>query len=302
MGASGSKGQHGTVVVVGGGYAGCQVARSLDKDFNVVLIGGLRQWRAASGPQGRARTREGRGRKPHSNSVISMATDPKEYSYHVVASVRATVEDITDRIAVPYSALLRNGVVVRRKVTHVDVDGVHVEGMPERLPYDYLVLATGSANAFPTVAAPATVDELRRGLDTLRTLVAKSQRILVVGGGPVGVEICGEVAERTSGKRVVLAHRGTELLGGAFRGRPVTGRLDAQLRDIGVDVRCGASVEIPTTARHVQGLPRLVRCRRRPPALALTLLTIILCPLPPRSGVLCRSESEWLRKRKNSTW
>lgn len=232
-----------------------------------------------------------------------MATDPKEYSYHVVASVRATVEDITDRIAVPYSALLRNGVVVRRKVTHVDVDGVHVEGMPERLPYDYLVLATGSANAFPTVAAPATVDELRRGLDTLRTLVAKSQRILVVGGGPVGVEICGEVAERTSGKRVVLAHRGPELLGGAFRGRPVTGRLDAQLRDIGVDVRCGASVEIPTTARHVEGLPRLVRCRRRrAPALALPLLAIILCPRSPRSGVLCRSESERLRKRKNSTW
>jgi NADH dehydrogenase FAD-containing subunit len=80
-------------------------------------------------------------------------------------------------------------------VTEVTPTGVHVHGWSAPLPYHYLVLATGSSYAFP--GKLALVD--RRAAENLYKSAAdelkRSRRCVIVGGGPCGVELAGEVEE-----------------------------------------------------------------------------------------------------------
>ena len=98
------------VVVIGGGYAGIQAARGLDKAFDVALVAGGESFR------------------------------------HVMFGVRAAVlPEQTPRMLVPYDSLLKNGAVKTCPASKINADECTVNlATGESLPYDYLVLATGS--------------------------------------------------------------------------------------------------------------------------------------------------------------
>ena len=102
-----------TVVVLGGGYAGIQVARPLDDLADVVLV------------------------------------EPKDDFVHNVASLRAVVDPSwLERIYLPYTGLLGRGRVIRDRAVKADADRVVLASGAELFP-DYLVLATGSGYPFP---------------------------------------------------------------------------------------------------------------------------------------------------------
>ncbi|CAL9651411.1 FAD-dependent oxidoreductase [Streptomyces sp. enrichment culture] len=113
----------------------------------------------------------------------------------------------------------------------------------EEYPYDTLVLATGAEPVVSPVPGIRTASgRLLDGVTTLRTLAdcarIRGDRIVVLGGGPLGVETA--VALRRSGRDVVLVHRGPY---------PLDRRLDAtagdllvrHLTSLGVRLRCGRS-------------------------------------------------------------
>ena len=93
----------------------------------------------------------------------------------------------------------------------VDVDGT-------RLPWDRLVIATGSRAGRPVDAASAAAvhtldpDGVSAAAKHLQALDAGS-RVLVVGGGLTGVEAATEVAESMPHLQVTLASRGPVLAG-----------------------------------------------------------------------------------------
>jgi NADH dehydrogenase FAD-containing subunit len=68
------------------------------------------------------------------------------------------------------------------------------------IPYDFLVVATGSTYAFP--ARPpdgaASIKEVEEALRSFQADVKAATSILVVGGGAVGVEFAGEGASACS--------------------------------------------------------------------------------------------------------
>ncbi|MEV7085439.1 FAD-dependent oxidoreductase [Streptomyces sp. NPDC093085] len=115
----------------------------------------------------------------------------------------------------------------------------------ERLPYDRLLIATGTrARPWPD-PAEARLD----GVLTLRTaedaarlvelLDAGPRRVLVIGAGFTGSEIASVCRER--GLAVTVAERGPSPLVGAVGG--VLGGFAARLqRAHGVDLRCGVTV------------------------------------------------------------
>src|SRR5258706_2733589 len=102
-----------TVVVVGGGYGGVNVAKALDAEVDVVLV------------------------------------EPKDSFVHNIGALRALVEPtFLPKIFLPYDRLLARGRVVRDRAVEVGARGV-VLASGEVIAADYIVLATGSTYPFP---------------------------------------------------------------------------------------------------------------------------------------------------------
>jgi apoptosis-inducing factor 2 len=166
------------VVVIGGGYAGVRLAKRLDAKARVTLV------------------------------------DRKEVFFHRVASLRAGVRpEWTVTPFIPYDRLLRNGSVVVGKAIRIDTaERQVVLATGERLPYDVLVIATGADYPEPARFTGTTTEEAAKSFTEHQHKIATADHVLVVGGGPSGVELSAEIRLARPDARVTLAHSGRELL------------------------------------------------------------------------------------------
>jgi len=192
-----------TVVVVGGGYGGTAVAKALDETHDVVLV------------------------------------EPKDAFMHNIAALRALVDPSwLPKIFLPYAGLLSQGRVVRDRATVVDPHQV-VTASGEEIFADYIVLASGSRYPFP--AKTDMVDTLRAQEQVRRTHMALTQaeRVLLVGAGPVGIELAGEIRHVWPEKSIVLLDVADELLGGPYKPE-LKAELRRQLLEIRVELILGS--------------------------------------------------------------
>jgi dihydrolipoamide dehydrogenase len=112
----------------------------------------------------------------------------------------------------------------------VEVDG-------QELPYDRLVLATGSRPAIPPIEGLDSVEYWTNREATRTHKVPQS--LVVMGGGPVGAELTQFFSRM--GSDVTIVERGERLLG---RVHADAGELLAEhFREEGIDVRVGVGIE-----------------------------------------------------------
>ncbi|WP_329223427.1 FAD-dependent oxidoreductase [Streptomyces sp. NBC_01485] len=194
----------GDVVVIGGGYAGVRLAKRLDEAARVTLV------------------------------------DRKEVFFHRVASLRAGVRpDWSVTPFIPYDRLLRDGRVVVGKAVRIDTTARQVVlATGERLPYDVVVIATGADYPEPARFAGTTTEETIKSLAGHQSRVAAAEHVLVVGGGPSGVELSAEIRLARPDARVTLAHAGKALLhstGSERAGRKALAWLEAHDVDVRLD-------------------------------------------------------------------
>ena len=188
-----------SVAVIGGGYGGINVARQLDDVAEVVLV------------------------------------EPKDTFVHNVALLRALADPSwLPRIFLPYDGLLRHGRVLRDRAVKVDAGQVTL-GSGQLLDADYIVLATGSAYPFP---AKTDVDDTAAAHDKVRAAHAAletASRVLLIGAGPVGIELAGEITAAWPGKHVTLLDAADDILGARFRA-DLKAELRRQLTELGVEL------------------------------------------------------------------
>ena len=204
------------VAIVGGGYGGAKAAKSLDADLDVVLI------------------------------------DPKDAFVHSAAALRALVRpDWAENIFFPYGTLLKNGTVVRDRAVGVDAHGVHLAS-GSRVDADYVVLASGSSYAFPAKMHTDVADEALAALHQAHKELADAGRVLILGAGPVGLELAGEIATTWSDKRVTIVDPSADLLPGFLP--ELVADLRGQLDELGIELRLGSALAAgPTVAPGVVG-------------------------------------------------
>jgi apoptosis-inducing factor 2 len=195
--------QRPSVVVVGGGYGGATVAKALDEVAEVTLV------------------------------------DPREAFVHNVASLRALVQpDWIDRIFFPFESLLANGHFVLDRA--VEVDGHRVTlGSGETLEPDYLVLATGSAYPFPAKSPEPHAETARELYRDAHAALAGADRVLIVGAGPTGLELAGEIKHSFPKKQVTVADVAEDVLEGPFD-QALRDELRRQLGELGVELKLGS--------------------------------------------------------------
>ncbi len=201
-----------TVVVIGGGYGGVNVAKALDDVADVVLV------------------------------------EPKDAFVHNVAALRALADPSwLTRIYLPYDSLLSNGRVIRDRAAKVDAGRVTLAS-GEQIDADYIVLATGSAYPFP---AKSDVDSTAVAHDKVRAAhaaLAAAARVLLIGAGAVGIELAGEIEAVWPDKQVTLLDVADDVLGARFRPE-LKAELRRQLTDIGVELLLSSPLrEAPPTA------------------------------------------------------
>ena len=188
-----------TVVVVGGGYGGISVAKALDDVADVVLV------------------------------------EPKDAFVHNVAALRALADPSwLARVYLPYDRLLGHGRVVRGRAAKVDTGRVTLTS-GEEIRADYIVLATGSAYPFPAKSDVDATAAAHGKVRAAHAALASAPRVLLLGAGPVGIELAGEIKAAWPDKPVTLLDVAEDVLGERFR-PDLKAELRRQLAALGVEV------------------------------------------------------------------
>jgi len=178
-------------------------------------------------------------------------------------------------IATPIRGILRhqkNAEVLLSKVVDIDKEGREVVLEDRRIPYDYLVVATGARHAYfghdewePFAPGLKKIDdatELRRRIllalehaETARDEESRKRLLtfVVIGGGPTGVEMAGAIAELAKmavardfrhidprQSRIILIEAGPRILA-AFPPK-LSAKAEKALQRLGVEVRTGVAV------------------------------------------------------------
>jgi NADH dehydrogenase FAD-containing subunit len=199
-----------SVVVVGGGYGGINAAKALDDVADVTLV------------------------------------DPTEAFVHNIAAWRALVApEWLDRIFFPYEHLLAHGRFLRDRAVAVDGRRVTLASGAVLEP-DYLVLATGSAYPFPAKTEEPDVASARARHRAAHEALVAADRALIVGAGPAGLELAGEIKAFFPDKHVTIADISDDILSGPYD-QALRDELRRQLDAIGVELRLGTAIsELPT--------------------------------------------------------
>lgn len=191
-----------TAVVVGGGYGGHKAARGLDEFCEVTLV------------------------------------EPRDAFVHNVAALRALVEpEWLPRIFLPYDRLLTNGNVVRDRAVEVDERSLTLASGEELRP-DFIVLATGSTYPYP---AKSSGDQTEAAIERYREShqeLARAGRVLIVGAGPTGLELAGEISDRWPEKQITILEPEAEILSGPYR-QDLRDEVRRQLTQRGVEFVLG---------------------------------------------------------------
>ena len=120
-----------------------------------------------------------------------------------------------------------------------------MHGRQEPIPFDYLIIATGSSYAFPAKVAEAQMTKAVELYKQLPEKIMKAEHILLIGGGPVGVELAAEIGTDFPGKKVTLVHNQPTLLRPGVFNEKLYPRLYEQLEKLGVQMILNDRIELP---------------------------------------------------------
>ena len=152
-----------------------------------------------------------------------------------------------ERIYLPYTGLLGRGRVIRDRAVKADADRVVLASGAELFP-DYLVLATGSGYPFPAKSDVPGTEAAHGKVRSTHAMLAAAGRVLLVGAGPVGIELAGEIKAVWPGKQVTLIDVAGDVLGERYR-PDLKAELRRQLTDLGAELLLGSPLRAePPTA------------------------------------------------------
>jgi len=164
------------VVIIGGGFAGMHIARELEKDFDVTLI------------------------------------DSKDYFEFTPSILRTIVEpEHIKKIQVLHNYYLKRAKVIVECVQMVSNNYVILEDN-KKVNFDYLAICSGSSYNIPfkekDIIKVTRAKHLRDCYDDLR----KAKKVLIVGGGLVGVELAAEIQTHYGDKEITIIHSKDRLM------------------------------------------------------------------------------------------
>ena len=158
------------IIIIGGGFAGSRAAQRLEKHFKVTLI------------------------------------DDKDYFEFTPSVPRVVIEpDHRKRIEVKHRDYLKETTFINGTVKEVHEHSLTlVDG--KNITFDYLFICSGSKYSQPFKERNVISSTRGFHLGAVHDQLVLAKKVLVVGGGPVGVEIAAEIIHKYPKKEVTLVH------------------------------------------------------------------------------------------------
>ena len=157
-----------TLIIVGGGYLGIELAKALESAMNVTLV------------------------------------EPRQAFVHAPAMIRALVEpSILESALMPYEKLLSKGRVVQDRAVSIEGTGVSLSS-GDHLDADYIVVATGSWNGIVFKPEGDDIEAFRAAHRDVYQKLQAANTVAIVGAGAVGTELACEIAHAMPDKKVTL--------------------------------------------------------------------------------------------------
>ncbi|KAK2380049.1 apoptosis-inducing factor protein A [Trifolium repens] len=166
--------------------------------------------------------------------------DPKEYFEISWAGLRAMVEpSFAERTVINHRDYFTKGDLVTSSAVNVtETEVLTADG--RQIAYDYLVIATGHADPVPKLRS-----ERLHQYKEENEKIKSARSILIVGGGPTGVELAGEIAIDFPDKKITLVHKGPRLL--EFIGAKAADKTLKWLKSKKVEVKLEQAVDLNST-------------------------------------------------------
>ncbi len=194
------------IVVVGGGYGGVTAAKGLDPLADVVLV------------------------------------EQKDQFVHHAAALRAAVDEVWEHtIFMPYSNLLARGQVIQGTVSRVQGTTVHVFGH-DPIEADFVVLASGSTYPFPAKYSSSRALVAKARLEQLHENLGDARSVMLVGGGTVGIELTGELANAFPDLEITIVEKEDSILSTPGYTDELRREMSTQLEDLGVRIITGSEL------------------------------------------------------------
>ncbi|KAF2113143.1 hypothetical protein BDV96DRAFT_664054, partial [Lophiotrema nucula] len=117
----------------------------------------------------------------------------------------------------------------------------------EKIEFAYLVIATGTSSSLASKVASPNHIEGQAELRSMQDRIADAQRIAVIGGGAVGVELASDIKDVHPGKDVVLIHSRAHLLPGF--GKRLHDHVIGVFEEMGISVLLNERPRLPIQGR-----------------------------------------------------
>ena len=190
------------IVIVGGGLTGCNLAQQLDNVADVVVL------------------------------------EKKKTYYNNVGSLRAVVyPEFVNNLFVPYKNALKHGKFVQAEVEEVRENEIKIRGLDTPMKFDYCIIAVGSVYNFPG-RVPWWIGNLacKKMFNDCNAKLAKADRITIIGGGAVAIELCGEILDEFPYKNVTIIHSGKYLMSKQGLGEKIGRHVQTKLEAMGCHI------------------------------------------------------------------
>ena len=139
--------------------------------------------------------------------------EPKEYFHHCVAALRAAVDPTwVARTAIPLNEAFGSSYLQGRAVALDQEEKVVTLEDGQRISFSHCVISVGSLGPHPARSCQVSVSELESDCRDLSEAVTAAKNILIVGGGPVGVELAGEIVELHNDKSITIVSASEKLV------------------------------------------------------------------------------------------
>jgi apoptosis-inducing factor 2 len=125
--------------------------------------------------------------------------EPRSEFYHYIGMLRGVVNPDFDKV-LRHSYRVFDGAVVKDCAEKIDMEKRFVVGEHgQKYPFDYLVIASG-------------VQHPIRSFPHLSESIKAAQTIVIQGGGPIGIELAGEITTFYPEKKIYISHTDKLLL------------------------------------------------------------------------------------------